>query len=91
MEVATAFGIAVGTGGAFEGIVLIGGENSNILALFGGTSGPGVSSPFDSCSARRGRGADESGMIRGVKDLGDSGIFCRGSSNGISAAFVRSA
>jgi hypothetical protein len=83
--VATALGIVAGTAGVFGFMVLLGDENSSILALFGGTTGPGVSSPFDSCSASRGTGADELGMMRGARDLGDSGIFCRGSSSGFVA------
>jgi hypothetical protein len=62
------------------------GENSNILALFGGTTGPGVSSPFDSCSASRGSGADDVGIIRGAKDLGDSGCLCGVKSRGFGVA-----
>lgn len=69
-----------------EADFLIGGENSSILALFGGTSGPGVSAPVDSRSARHGNGAVEVGIMRGARVLGDSGRLGSDSSSCLGVA-----
>ena len=86
MEVATALGAVAGAGDGLDAELLTEGENSNILALLGGTTGPGVSSPLESCSASRGRGADECGIMRGARDFGDRGCLCTGISSGFGVA-----
>ena len=75
---------------AVKGEVLILGENSSILALLGGTSGPGVSLPIlnqllDDLFASLGCGAEEVGMTRGASIFGDSG--CLGVGIGLGVVF----
>lgn len=69
--------------GVIEGVMVPGGldeellragENSRILALFGGTSGPGVSLPFASSPGSSGSGTDGGGITMGAGILGDDGV-----------------
>jgi hypothetical protein len=59
--------------GALDEELLRAGENSSILALLGGTSGPGVSPPFDSSSGSSGSGTDGGGIEIGARTLGEGG------------------
>lgn len=59
--------------GGFDEELLRAGENSSILALLGGTSGPGVSPPFDSSSGSSGSGTDGGGITMFARTLGEGG------------------
>jgi hypothetical protein len=88
MDVTTAPGTVLGACDCLRAEVLTGVAESNILALFGGTSGPGISSSIDSCPVKCGDGTDKVGIISGDRALGDSGCFCRGNFSDLGVALA---